>query len=216
MGKIIGLVVVAVLLVGGYLYWSGQRDQPAMESVPAGMMATGDMVPGMAMEEKGMVSSIKEAMGLGQKMQCSYVMNQGDQSVQSTVAIDGGKYKSTTVMGEMTVYALFDGENQYTWTSGNETGMQMSKACLEKMGESMKDMTKPAETPLAAPQDMQQAFEMAKNVKCEAASAVDFALPKDITFTDQCRVMEQSMKMMQEMKDKMPANMTMPGMPAAQ
>ena len=215
MGKIIGLVVAAVLLIGGYLYWSSRNDQVAPEG-PENMAATGDTVPGMAVGEKGMVSSIKEAMGLGEKMQCTYALNQGSQSIQSTVAIDGGKYKSTTVMGEMTVYALFDGENQYTWTSAAKTGMQMSKACLEKIGEDAKEMAKPTGAPAPASQDMQEAFNMAKDVKCEAAPKVDFTLPKDVTFTDQCAMMEQSMKMMQDMKDKMPANMTAPGMPAVQ
>lgn len=212
MGKIIGLVVIAVLLIGGYLYWSSQRGPTGMEGMPDTVMAPGDAVTGMATEEGGMVSSIKQAMGLGQKMQCSYAVAQGDQSVQSTVAIDGGKYKSTTMVSGMTVYALFDGENQYSWTSAAKTGTKMSKACLEKMGDMAKDMTKPtsAPAPAEAP-DMEKAFEMAKNVKCEAAPAVDFTLPKDVTFTDQCAMMEQSMKMMQEMKTKMPAG-SMPEM----
>ena len=37
---------------------------------------------------------------------------------------------------------------------------------------------------------MEKAFEMAKNVKCTPASDTDFTLPADVTFTDQCALME--------------------------
>lgn len=210
MGKIIGLVVVAVLLIGGFLYWNSQSNvQPAMEkeTIPS------SVVP----EEKGVVSSIKDAMGLGQKMQCTYTLSEGGKAVESKVMVDGKKYASTTTIDNMTVYGVFDGENQYSWTSATKTGMKMSKACLEKLQATAQDMTKsnPSETSATAPQDMEKAFDMAKNVKCEPASGADFTLPKDVTFTDQCAMMEQATKMMQEAKDKMPAGMTIPSMPAA-
>lgn len=216
MGKIIGLVAVAVLLIGGFLYWNSRQSSPTgMENTNVEMTAGSGEMPGMPKEEKGMVSSIKDAMGLGQKMQCTYTMNEGGKTFESKVMVDGEKYASTTMIDNMTVYGVFDGENQYSWTSAAKTGMKMSKACLEKMQATAQNMAKPTETPAAAPQDMEKAFEMAKNVKCEPASGADFTIPKDVTFTDQCAMMEQSMKMMEEMKDKMPAGMTMPNMPAA-
>ncbi len=211
MGKIIGLVVIAVLLIGGFLYWNSRQGGPtSMEKTENGMMAVSGEDSGMVKEEKGMISSIKYAMGLGQKMQCTYTMNEGGKAFESKVMVDGQKYASTTMIDNMTVYGFFDGENQYSWTSATKTGMKMSKACLEKLQATAQNMAKPAETPVAAPQDMEKAFEMAKNVKCEPASGADFTIPKDVTFTDQCAMMEQATKMMQEAKDKLPAGMTMP------
>jgi hypothetical protein len=216
MGKIIGLVVIAVLLIGGFLYWNSRESSPtSAEKTDNGMMAISDEAPNMAKEEKGMVSSIKDAMGLGQKMQCTYTMSEGGKAFESKVMVDGKKYASTTTVDNMTVYGVFDGENQYSWTSAAKTGMKMSKACLEKLQATAQNMAKPAETSASASQDMEKAFEMAKNVKCEPASGADFTIPKDVAFTDQCEMMEQSMKMMEEMKDKMPAGMTVPAMPAA-
>ncbi|MGB4833976.1 MAG: hypothetical protein WBP40_03020 [Candidatus Moraniibacteriota bacterium] len=219
MGKIIGLVVVAVLLIGGFLYWNS-RPKPVANDMPlAGQMDPNNEVaaknPTPMAEEKGMVSSLKEAMGLGQKMQCTYAMSKGDDQVVSTVFIEGSKVKSTTTVGDMTMYSLMDGENQYSWTSASKTGMRMSKACLEKLQTSVKDLPKPAGAPTPAePQDMEKAFDMAKNVKCEPASGADFTIPKDVTFTDQCAMLEQSTKLMQEMKDKLPAGMMLPSAPA--
>jgi hypothetical protein len=108
MGKIIGLVVVAVLLIGGFLYWNS-RPKPVANDMPlAGQMDPNNGVaaknPTPMAEEKGMVSSLKEAMGLGQKMQCTYAMSKGDDQVVSTVFIEGSKVKSTTTVGDMTMY----------------------------------------------------------------------------------------------------------------
>lgn len=215
MGKIIGLVVIAVFIIGGFLYWNSRQSGPTgMEKTDDGVTAVPGEALGMAKEETGMVSSIKEAMGLGQKMQCTYTMNEDGKALESKVVVDGKQYASTTMIDAMTVYGVFDGENQYSWTSATKTGMKMSKACLEKLQTTAQNMAKPTEVPATAPQDMEKAFDMAKNVKCEPMSGADFTIPKDIVFTDQCVMMEQSMKMMEEMKDKMPAGMTVPSMPA--
>lgn len=216
MGKIIGLVVIGVLLVGGFLYWNSQQGSPtSMEKTAGGMITVSDEAPSVAKQEKGVVSSIKDAMGLDQKMECTYTMNEGSKTFESKVRVDGEKYASMTTVDNMTVYGVFDGENQYSWTSATKTGMKMSKACLEKLQTTAQGMAKPTETPTAAPQDMEKAFETAKNVQCEPVSGIDFAAPKDITFTDQCAMMEQSMKLMEEMKNKLPEAVTVPGMPAA-
>lgn len=209
MGKIIaGGVVVLVAVVGLFLWQQNKGSETS----------TGDTLTQMteAVEEKseGVVASIKDAMSLGKKMQCTYAMGMGDQSVQSTVIVDGERYQSTTVMANMTTYALFDGETQYTWTSGSKTGTKMTKACMEEMTAAVKDM--PAsnqEVSLPKPDDMKAAFDMAKNVSCTPASGEPLVLPADVTFTDQCEMMKQSMDMMKKMQDKMPQGMTVPGMP---
>jgi hypothetical protein len=216
MGKIIGLVVVAVILIGGFIYWNSRQSDPiGLETGTETMPVAKNEMGGQVTEGTSMVSSLKEAIGLGKKLQCTFVMSEGDKQVVSSMFIEGSKVKSTTAVGDMTMYSLMDGENQYSWTSASKTGMKFSKACLEKLQASVKDMSKPAgaSTP-AEPQDMQKAFDMAKNVKCEPAAGADFTIPKDITFTDQCAMLEQSTKLMQEMKDKLPAGMTLPSAPA--
>ena len=218
MGKIIGLGVVGVLLIGGFFYWNNRQSSlSSMEQAINEKTAASDKSSSGAKEEKGsMVSSIKDAMGLGQKMQCTYTMNESGKAFESRVMVDGEKYASTTMIDNMTVYGVFDGENQYSWTSATKTGMKMSKVCLEKLQATAQDFARPSETPATALQGMERAFEMAKNVKCEPASSGDFTIPKDITFTDQCEMMEQSMKTMEEMQGKLPEGMTFPMMNSGQ
>lgn len=204
MGKIISLVILAVVLAGGFLYWNSQKKS-SPESAAVTKSAS-EMMP-----EKGMISSIREAMGLGEKMQCTYSVKNGDVSVESKVVVDGGKYRSTSIVGGTTVEALFDGEYQYSWTSAAKTGMKMSKDCLAKMAAWAKEATEKFPT-MPESQDMEKTFDMAEGVKCVAAPETDFTVPSDIVFTDQCAMMEQSMEMMKEMKEKLPAGMAMPDM----
>lgn len=204
MAKIIGGIIVVVVLIGVVFVWQGKKADAPLADTP------GEVITGTEenLEDTGrsMVSSIKDAMGLGKAMQCTYQMNQGDSAtaMTSTVSVEGEKFKSTTVMKDMTIYALFDGETQYTWMSNTKQGMKMSKDCLAKMTDSFKNM--PQSTPAPSqPQDVREGFDMAQNVQCEESGKIDLTLPSDVTFTDQCAMMEQSLKMMEQLKQSMPA-----------
>lgn len=217
MAKLIGgLIVVGVLVVGVFV-WQGQRAAAPAVSQEAALLS--DNAP-ESMLEKGLgaVASIKDAMGLGKSMRCSYTMDQGGKPIQATVWVDGEKFKTVTQVDGMEVNGIFDGANQYSWTSAAKVGMKMSKECMEKMMKNAEDLAAvsgPAGGTMPRMEDFKAGFDMAKNVSCEAAGTVDLTLPKDITFTDQCAMMQDSMKMMQEMKDKLPAGMEMPKLPNA-
>lgn len=204
-------MVVGALIVGVFV-WQGQRAAAPVVSQEAALPSS--QAPESMLEKGvGAVASIKDAMGLGKSMECTYTMS-ADQSMETSVVVDGQKFKSTTVMKDMTVYGLFDGETQYTWMSNSKQGMKMSKSCMEQMTATVKDMAKP-ETNTTTPKDMRDEFDMAKNVSCQPAKSVDWSLPQDVVFTDQCAMMQDSMKMMQEMKDKLPAGIEMPKLPNA-
>ncbi len=203
MGKLFGLIgIVVVIGIGLYWYTSqGPGNKNAMES---GEMAIEKAKDAKEMiEDKGMVSSIKDAMGLGTTMSCTYAMEQDGKTFESTVNVEGEKFRSESKIGEMTTYALSDGNDQYMWTSASKQGFKMSKACLEDM----KKMVPPTGAEKKAPtmDDAKAALDAAKNVSCKPAGNVDFSIPTDITFTDQCAMMQDSMKMMEKYKDKMPA-----------
>ncbi|MBO8888972.1 hypothetical protein INN86_14050, partial [Staphylococcus aureus] len=56
----------------------------------------------------GMISSIKDAMGLGKKMKCTY-SDPSKTGVVSTIFIDGQKTKFSSVVNGETVSGIFDG-----------------------------------------------------------------------------------------------------------
>ncbi len=212
MGKLVGLIgIVIVIAIGLYWYTSqGPANKNALESGEMAIEKAKDAKD--MMENKGMASSIKDAMGLGTAMSCTYTMEQDGKTFESTVNVEGEKFQSVTTIGDITTYALSDGNDQYMWTSGSKQGFKMSKACLEDM----KKMTPPSTGDKKTPSmdDAKAALDAAKNVKCSPASDISLTVPTDITFTDQCAMMKDSMKMMEQYKDKMPAGMTYPPVPA--
>jgi hypothetical protein len=208
MGRIFGLIgLVVVIGFGAYWYTShAPANQSALEGGQNAIEKARDAKE--MIEDKGMVSSIKDAMGLGTAMSCTYTMDSGGQTLESTVQVEGEKFRSESTIAGTKSYALSDGGTQYMWTSASNQGFKMSKECLEGMAAMAPKGTTDSKMP--SMEDAKAALDMAKNVKCSPASSADFTLPSDITFTDQCAMMKDSMKMMEQYKDKMPAGMTYP------
>ncbi len=189
-GLAIGVIVVA-LLVGASFYWSKDdtaEEAPVMKTVnEEGMPAT------EAPKDQTMIGSIKEAMSKGVALRCTYAVGEGEQAVQADVYVNGKSFKTTSSVNGVEMQALSDGKTQYMWMSGNKQGMKFDMACLEKLkgtlpsGSASQGMN---------PEDYQKTFDMAKNVSCEPAVAVDFSVPTTVTFTDQCALMEQMTQMM--------------------
>jgi hypothetical protein len=209
MGKIFGLIgLIVVIGVGAYWYTShAPANQSALEGGQNAIEKAKDAKE--MIEDKGMVSSIKDAMGLGTAMSCTYTMDSGGQTLESTVQVEGEKFRSESTIAGVKTYALSDGSTQYMWTSATNQGFKMDKACLEGMKEMREEST---DKEMPSMEDAKAALDMAKNVKCSPASSVDFTVPTNITFTDQCAMMKDSMKMMEQYKDKMPAGMNIPAM----
>ncbi len=214
MGKILGGVIVAVILVGGWWWWSQTKTAEAPGTALVPSPVTSEMNESIPLQADGLVSSIKDAMGFGKKMQCTFSTKteKGD-AFQSTLFVNGTVFKSVTEMGDMTAYGLFDGTDQYTWTTESKEGYKMSKACMEEF----RKLTPSQESePVSKPkiEDFDKQFDMAQNVNCIPALSADFDVPKDITFTDQCAMMKQTVEMMNQMKGQLPAGMQIPGMPS--
>ena len=184
-------VLVVVLLLGAYLFWSKDdtaKEPSVMKTVnEEGVPATGSS------EDQTIIGSIKEAMGKGVALRCTYAVGEGEQAVQADVYVNGQSFKTTSSVNGVEMQTLSDGKTQYMWMSDNKQGMKFDMACLEKL----KGMMPSGSAPQGMnPEDYQKAFDMAKNVSCEPAVAVDFSVPTTVTFTDQCALMEQMTQMM--------------------
>lgn len=173
---------------------------------------TSDIAPQPPVEQKnGVISSIKDAMGLGKKMSCTYT-NPADPSVSTTVFIDGQKIKTTTAVKGETLYGIFDGNTQYTWTAGaTKQGFKMNKSCTDEL-KNLAPQTPAGNAPTPAPTPVQdsQSFDNAQNVNCVAADDTDFSIPSDITFTDQCEMLRNSVKSLNQIKQQLPAGAKLP------
>lgn len=200
MGKIFGLIgVVIVLGLGFYLYNQSMDDK--QNAGTEALDNANDLKENM--ENKGLISSIADAMSSGVAMRCTYAMSEGETAFESTVIVQGEKFRADSVVSGITTYALSDGTDQYVWNEGSKTGFKMSKACLEEIGK-MASTTEEKSAPL---KDVKDTFDAAKNVRCSPATGADFSIPQDVTFADQCTAMKDSLKMMEQYKTQMPSGM---------
>ena len=202
---IVAFVLVLIAVVGLFVWKQSGSPKPGKESV---MKQETQGMPKQA--ESTVIDSIKDAMGLGKAMQCTY-MADGQASFKSSVIVNGDKFKSVTEVAGKKMYGLFDGEAQYVWTEGESKGFKMSKGCLDELKANL-----PAGSDTntgAGVKDLSEGFDMAKNVTCEAApsASADLSVPTDVMFADQCEMMRQSLEMMKNVQKQMPEGTKFPG-----
>jgi len=197
MKKIFSLfaVVTAVLVFSGCANQKA-AETPAQKETPAEVKK----------ETGNVISSIKDAMGLGKKMKCTYSVGTGDSKFESTAFIDGKKYKSSSMIAGKLAYAYFDGEVMYSWMEDTKTGTKMTMACINDLKTSLPE-NQPANIPSVAKSPEEQ-FDNAVNANCVPAETADFSVPTDVTFTDQCEMMKKTLDSMKNIK--LPGNVKMP------
>ncbi|HPN96566.1 MAG TPA: hypothetical protein PLK35_02255 [Candidatus Moranbacteria bacterium] len=182
-----------VMLAGLVLSGCGQKT-PSEIQVPDTQK---ESVTPESNNDTGIVTSIKDAMGLNRTMECTYSIKN---EMEAKSYVQGNKIKSFTDIGGVKNITLFDGETFYMWIENKSEGTKMTKTCMEEMA---KDLPKPSGENTASPadlKDIQEGYKDAMNVKCQSASDVDFSVPSNIVFADQCEMMKAMMKGLSNMK----------------
>lgn len=151
----------------------------------------------------GVVNSIKDAVGLNAKMKCTTTANDG---VVSTVYVQGKMFKSSVEVMKKRQNAIFDGEATYTWAEGEKTGLKMPMACIQELKASLPEQQKNSLD--ASIPDIEKEINANAKVNCAPAGDVDFSIPSDVVFADQCEVMRKSLNMMKDIK--LPAGVQVP------
>lgn len=163
--------------------------------------------------EGSLADSYRTLLGNGKQLSCTFSSDRPDgTSLEAKTFLDGEKrYKSVMndpKLGMMTT--LFDGSTLYSWSEGAKTGTKMDISCLESLKETA-GKNVPADT-YASNDDI---LDAAPDISCtEFSDAVDFSVPKNVSFTDQCAMMQDAQKMMEDVKNISPDGMVqIPAMP---
>lgn len=176
-----------VLASGVFLAGCSHQAEKGISEVPA-------LLPEAENSGPGAVDSIADAMGLGRTMECTYKSGEGAQALESSVTVQGKKFRSTSLMNGVKSYALSDGEAIYIWSDASNQGMKMTQACLKDMEKNL-----PPGSAGQVPQDPEENFKMAKDVSCKEVGSGDFSVPAAVTFADQCALFQQSLEMMKNL-----------------
>lgn len=160
------------------------------------------------------VSSIKDAMGLGKKMECTYEMGTGADKVISKVWTEGKKYRGETEVDGKKEYSLFDGNDlMYAWSEGSANGTKISIKCMEEVSKSFpQPETTTTENNIIPTENLgDDAFADVPEADCKPAGSVDFSVPSGITFSDQCAQFKTQMEGLKKMQESLPDNINIPG-----
>jgi hypothetical protein len=141
----------------------------------------------------GVISSIKEAMGLGKVMKCTYKTKDasGGAGMEVVSYINGKKYKSDVVVAGKAQHMIFDESAMYSWGDGLKQGMKITTSCAEEMAKNIPAGKDAANVPDPTGE---KAFDSAMDVKCVESGSIDFSIPTDVTFVDQCEMLKNVMK----------------------
>jgi hypothetical protein len=161
-------------------------------------------------ESGGIISSIKDAMNLGKTMECTYTIKDGmgpGKNLVSKSYVQGKKYMGENEKDGKTTIRLFDGEATYSWTKGEKTGTKMEQKCLDEISAAAPKVE--ADESLIPDDKISQekTLEDATDVDCKDASGVDFSVPSDVIFTDQCEIMKNRMTKFSVPDGNIPANL---------
>lgn len=190
-------------LVVGILLLAGCGNKPADKAGEMKAENKSGVTTETKAEKGGVISSIKDAMGLGKEMKCAYKFKGEAGDITSTAYVNGKKYKAeSTVMGKKQI-VIFDETAMYSWAEGEKNGMKMTKTCMEEMEKNI-PKTQGGQAPASDSISDEEFFENSTDVSCAPYSGADFSVPKDIVFADQC-------EMLKNMMNSLPGGMDIPG-----
>lgn len=153
-------------------------------------------------EEGGIISSIKDAMNLGKTMECTYSIKVGDETMKSKSYVKGKKYKSEYEADGKTYYTIFDGEKtMHSWVKGETKGTIMKTDCFDDLEKEPESASQKTEEPSSLKVG-EEAFEDTYEVDCKPIAAVDFSLPENVVFEDQCETLKKQLEEIKSMTDK--------------
>ncbi len=175
---IIGVIILILLAIGGYLYMNKSQSPLSMT--------------GGENTQRGGMKSLKELMMMGQNQMCTFSYADDNGSSEGTSYIAGGKvrtdFSGTDQDGKSYNGSMIsDGTYAYTWTSYSPEGMKMK--ITDETTQTVEDVKDDAQK-----NPNQYVDPDAKvDYKCQGWSVDEskFTPPADITFTDFSALQEQ-------------------------
>lgn len=167
-------------------------------------IATGDgdlSEEGVGENENNVVKKLKNARSSGKKMRCSYGLGEEGNVSEVLTYIQGDKYKTEINMGQMKTVSVFDGDTMYSWSTDQKVGTKMTMECLDSLdaGNESEPEENVQQNDSNTKEEFVDTLEDTKNLNCEDVDNIDFEIPSDITFTDQCEILKSQQKMMENL-----------------
>jgi hypothetical protein len=145
------------------------------------------------------INSLREAMGLGKKMECVYTTEINGQTIQSVTQMEGKNFKSSSEIEGKKMYSLMKDEVMYTWGEGIPMPSKLELSCMKELEKDL-PKTEGENSQAKGFQNPEDSFDKAQNVSCKPVVTVDLSLPSDVQFSDMCEMLKGMMKNLKDMK----------------
>ncbi|MEA1926226.1 MAG: hypothetical protein U9M90_03210 [Patescibacteria group bacterium] len=146
----------------------------------------------------------REAIQNNKRVKCVYqIANQSEESEKDSVEIfiDGDKYRSTSITEEQIFRAIFDGKTYYSWLFGEKSGTKMSNECIKELKvDDQPEEGEGGDVDLDNFKTVDEILGQNLDMKCEETGPFDLVLPEDVEFIDQCEMLKNQMRMIEQMK----------------
>ena len=189
MKKVLMIIVPIILVAIAAGIYLTKKDAPVATE-------KGNVEKNVGSKTESVIGSLKDAVGLGKKMECVY--KEGESEVKTY--IDGMKSKSVIASKEGEMISIFDGNDFYGWNVKTKEGYVMKKTCMEELA---KNVPKVEGGENSNPADFETTEDILKDTsmdKCKETGSIDFTIPKDINFVDQCEMMKNLTNSLKDFK----------------
>lgn len=145
-------------------------------------------------------------LAAGKRLECEYRIDDAEATGTVRMIMDRDRYRTETETPNGTFISVFDGETMYSWTAGGPQGMKMSRKCMDDMGgdvsEEEEDVAMPEEG--ESYDSSEEALGAIPGISCREISGADFSVPVDVEFVDQCQMLQEQTRAMEQYRDQMP------------
>lgn len=156
----------------------------------------------MGTPQEGWLSDI----AAGKTLECEYRMADGDGEYGTVrMIMDRDRYRTETRTENGEFISVFDGETSYSWTAGEGRGMKMRMDCVEGMDDA--DMEADMDEEMSDEESFrssEEALNLIPDISCREIDSANFSVPEDVEFVDQCEMLREQTRMMEQYQDMMP------------
>ncbi len=151
-----------------------------------------------------LVSDFKDALKLKKKMMCTYKVSDQGQAYEHISYVEGEKYRTEYSAAGVDYTSIFDGKTMYTWDENTKQGTKVDMACLDELQTADSEEESLDDADYEEYQSSEDMLNTGLNVSCRQVSAIDFSVPADVQFVDQCALLKQQMESLENLQEQLP------------
>lgn len=198
--SVLSFVFLMVIVLSG----CGEKNITSNQSVPSEAVEKNsqpqqaDIADNQGKGDEGNVlNKLKNSIMSGKKVKCVYKMKENNMETSIITYMQGDKYRTEVDLGQVKTISIFDGDVMYNWSVGQKTGTKMTMDCMESLNDDLPESKNDEKVVAGDSDDFVDSLKDAQNLNCEDSSDVDFEIPTEIEFVDQCEMLKTQQKLME-------------------